>query len=76
MNPMGIHKCSSDKTTASGGADAPALGTQSVIDKWITGQIKQLKFTPETQIFFGTWSVRTGHHAGQKEVIAMELVKH
>ena len=30
---------------------------------------------PKSEIRIATWNVRTGHHVGQKEIVAMELSK-
>lgn len=64
----------STNATASGAADAPALGTQGTGGKWTTGhQLHRLM--PKTPINVAAWNVRTGHHVGQKEIIARELSK-
>ena len=52
-------------TTASGAADAPALGTRDAGVKWTTGQRNKL-ITPKREVRIATWNVRTGHHVGQK----------
>lgn len=63
------------KTTAFGTTDAPALGTQGAGDKSTTGQKRKKYVTPKTEIRIAGWNVRTGHHVGQIEIIARELVK-
>ncbi|MBN3281200.1 RTJK polymerase, partial [Polyodon spathula] len=63
---------SNSHATASGETAAPALGTQGAGEKWTTGQsIKAIK--PKTEIRLAAWNVLTGHHVGQKEIIAREL---
>lgn len=63
------------KATASGAADAPALGNLDAGEKYATGQRNQRKIvTPKMEIRIAAWNVRTGHHVGQKEIIAKELL--
>uniref|UniRef100_A0A914X6S7 Reverse transcriptase domain-containing protein n=1 Tax=Plectus sambesii TaxID=2011161 RepID=A0A914X6S7_9BILA len=71
---MEIQPNSSTNATASRAANAPALGIQGAGEKWATGQ--RIKFTtPKLEICIAVWNVQTGHHIGQKEIIAMELSK-
>ncbi|CAM4496109.1 unnamed protein product [Leuciscus chuanchicus] len=61
--------------TASGAADAPALGNLDAGEKYATGRRNQRKIvTPKMEIRIAAWNVRTGHHVGQKEIIAKELL--
>ncbi|MGH0125517.1 UNVERIFIED_CONTAM: hypothetical protein FKN15_043367 [Acipenser sinensis] len=58
--------------TTSRATNGPALGTQGAGEKWTTGRsIKAIK--PKTEIRLAAWNVLTGHHVGQKEIIAREL---
>ncbi len=74
VKPMEIESKSTANVTASGATDAPVLGTQDAGEKWITGQRKKI-VTPKLEIKVAAWNVRTGHHVGQKEIIARELLK-
>ena len=60
--------------TAFEAAYAPASGNQDAGEKWATGQRKKL-ITTRAEVKIGTWNVRTGHHVGQKEIIARELFR-
>uniref|UniRef100_A0A914XFE1 Endonuclease/exonuclease/phosphatase domain-containing protein n=1 Tax=Plectus sambesii TaxID=2011161 RepID=A0A914XFE1_9BILA len=60
--------------TAFGAADALVLGTQGAGEKWVTGRRSKL-FNTKTNIQIAAWNVRTGHHVGQKELIAAEIIK-
>uniref|UniRef100_A0A914XR53 Endonuclease/exonuclease/phosphatase domain-containing protein n=1 Tax=Plectus sambesii TaxID=2011161 RepID=A0A914XR53_9BILA len=60
--------------TAFGAADALALGTQGAGEKWATGCRFKL-FNTKTNIQIAAWNVQTGHHVGQKELIAAEIIK-
>lgn len=63
---------SSFNATASRAADAPVLGNQDAGEKWATRNRKIITLKVEIQI--AVWNVRTGHHIGQKEIIAKELL--
>lgn len=72
MNPMDSSELNSSfNVTASGAADAPVLGNQDAGEKWATGR---RNITPKVEIQIAVWNVRTGHHVGQKEIIAKELL--
>lgn len=65
---------SSFNATASGAADAPVLGNQDAGEKWATGRRNRKIITLKVEIQIAVWNVRTGHHIGQKEIIAKELL--
>ncbi len=58
--------------TASEAAALPVSGIQGTGEKWATGQSSKI-IPPKTEICIAAWNVRTGHHVGQKEIIAKEL---
>ena len=72
MKPMEIESKLTAHATAFGAADAPGSGSQDAGEKWATGQRKKLIRT-RAEVKIAAWNVRTGHHVGEKEIIAREL---
>lgn len=64
---------STSRATASGAADAPVLGIQGAGVKLATGRNQSKLISPKNNLYLAAWNVRTGHHVGQKELIAKEL---
>ena len=61
--------------TSTGAADVSALGTHGVDKKWTTGRTTKF-IKPKNEIRIAAWNVRTGHHVGQKEIIATEITNY